>query len=243
MAGQQIVFFDIPSKVPEKSWSINAWKTRLLLNYKGLHYTTEWLEYPEIRTRLEKHVLPNRDDTPYTIPTIRFPDGTYVMGGFQIAKEINERYPEPRFLVESRSLIEFRRVVGEIWDAFRGNYLLLVHNRVLNEASTGYFRTTREEDIGMTLEQFEKEQGGEQSWSQVGASLQKVTAMLKDNAEGPFFEGKEISYIDSLWVAFLISCRRLGEDVFQEVLERSGDTKVHTNLLEAVEPWIKRSSY
>lgn len=32
-------------------------KTRLLLNYKGLDYKTEWVEYPDIKPRLEKQYV------------------------------------------------------------------------------------------------------------------------------------------------------------------------------------------
>jgi len=76
MASDQIVLFDLASRPPRSTWSLNPWKSnsparldhrqepvqdeltrsyhvaRLLLNYKGLNYRTEWLEYPEIAPRL-----------------------------------------------------------------------------------------------------------------------------------------------------------------------------------------------
>lgn len=69
MASEQIVLFDLASRPPRSTWSLNPWKSdtppldqntqadkltaRLLLNYKGLNYRTEWLEYPEIQPRLQ----------------------------------------------------------------------------------------------------------------------------------------------------------------------------------------------
>lgn len=49
-----LVLFDLPSKDRCHCWSLNPWKTRLLFNYKGLDYTTEWVEYPDIKSTFEK---------------------------------------------------------------------------------------------------------------------------------------------------------------------------------------------
>ncbi|KAH7153819.1 hypothetical protein DER46DRAFT_611994 [Fusarium sp. MPI-SDFR-AT-0072] len=57
MSENEITFFDIPSRSPQVCWSMNTWRTRLLLNYKGLDYKTEWLEYPEIKERLSEQYV------------------------------------------------------------------------------------------------------------------------------------------------------------------------------------------
>ena len=69
----EIILFDLPSRAG-KAWSLNPWKSKLLLpfksgdpamtmtdptltpflarlalNYKGLPYRTEWIEYPDLR--------------------------------------------------------------------------------------------------------------------------------------------------------------------------------------------------
>ncbi|KAK0215070.1 hypothetical protein IW262DRAFT_1440636 [Armillaria fumosa] len=43
-----ITIYDIPSIAPGSDWSPDVWKVRYVLNYKGLSYQTEWVEYPDI---------------------------------------------------------------------------------------------------------------------------------------------------------------------------------------------------
>lgn len=39
----QYVLYDIPTKDPVRCWSWNVWKSRFVLNFKGLDYVTEWV--------------------------------------------------------------------------------------------------------------------------------------------------------------------------------------------------------
>lgn len=66
----QIILFDLPSK-DRCAWSLNPWKSksrdflsnmkyqayqflaRLALNFKGIDYKTEWLEYPDIAAKFK----------------------------------------------------------------------------------------------------------------------------------------------------------------------------------------------
>lgn len=66
----EILLFDMARKGGNNCWSPNVWKSRpsptspallylrslsarLVLNYKGLPYTTEWLTHPEIESKLK----------------------------------------------------------------------------------------------------------------------------------------------------------------------------------------------
>jgi hypothetical protein len=70
MSSDQIILYDLPSKPPCQSWSLNPWKStrqnhhpfyaytdttlaRLLLNYKGIPYKTEWIEYPDVEPKFK----------------------------------------------------------------------------------------------------------------------------------------------------------------------------------------------
>jgi hypothetical protein len=46
-----------------------------------------------------------------------------------------------------------------------------------------------------------------------------------------------------VWGGFLIFLRRIGEDVLEEGLRRSGGREVHEALLRGLEPWTKRCDY
>lgn len=64
------ILFDLPTKAPRKAWSLNPWKctatlsctaklnadyplARLVLNYKGIDYETEWTAYPDIAPKFK----------------------------------------------------------------------------------------------------------------------------------------------------------------------------------------------
>ncbi|KAK3936413.1 hypothetical protein QBC46DRAFT_395128 [Diplogelasinospora grovesii] len=243
MASNQIILFDLPSKPPCSAWSLNPWKTRLLLNYKGLDYKTEWLEYPNIKPTLEKHIPPNETGTPYTIPAIRLPDGTYMMDSRKIANYIEQKHPSPPVHLDSPYLAKLEAIMPRLMTELRGIYIPLIPKRLLNEASVPYWNETRTKAVGMSLDQLEKERGGDIGWSAVAPLLQEVTALLKENTEGPFFMGKTVSYADFVWAGFLIFCQRIGQDVYEEALKRSGDAKVHEDLMEAVKPWSQRNDH
>ncbi|KAI8962535.1 putative glutathione S-transferase [Daldinia sp. FL1419] len=240
MANQEIVLFDLPSKSPKKAWSYNPWKTRFVLNYKNLPYKTEWVEYPDIRGKFQDH-LPKSDH--YTIPTIILPDGTWVTDSFTIADVLEEKYPEPSLHLDSPYLAKVKELLVETFAPLRSIYVPGVFNRLLNDASKPYFRRTREEIFGATLEEVAEKKGGEPAWKAAQPAIEKVTALLKENADGPFFEGKTVGFADFAWASFLIFFKTIGEDIYQGILEHSGDPTVHEKLLEAVKPWYERSDH
>ncbi|KAK1753214.1 putative glutathione S-transferase [Echria macrotheca] len=237
----EIILFDIPSK-ERTTWSYNPWRTRLLLAYKGLKYRTEWLEYPEIRTRLENHVPNDGSQTPYTVPAILLPDGTYVMHSRRILETLNARYPAtPHLPYDTPSLQPLWNSLEPLMGHFRGVYAPRVASRILGEGSLEYFRRTRAVDFEMdSLEEVERKLGGDVAYDGMEASLREVTALLGRNKEGPFFEGDKVAHADFVWAGILLFMKRLGDDVFEEVMRRSGDEGVHLALLEAVKPWTQQ---
>ncbi|KAI1424346.1 putative glutathione S-transferase [Xylaria sp. FL1777] len=243
MATSKIVLFDLGSKGPKnQTWSLNPWKTRLVLNYKGLDYETEWLEYPEIKPRLQKH-LPEGIEK-YTIPTVIMPDGTYIMDSWKIVQAIEKDYPSPSLHLDSplRERVEGHLFIGR--EALRPVSSMKIINRLLKEQNHEYWYETRSKAAGMPLEQFEKEYGQDgKSYKEAAPHFQAVTAILKEDASGPFFMGSTLSYTDFVWAGFLLFCRRIGDDVFQSVLEATGDGDVHLKLLKALEPWSARDDY
>ena len=86
-----IVFYDIASKEPRTTFAANPWKCRLALNLKGVKYSTQWVEMPDITAVREKLGVPaNRtlpDGTPYhTLPVIHdTATGALIGDSFEIA--------------------------------------------------------------------------------------------------------------------------------------------------------------
>ncbi|KAI0097882.1 putative glutathione S-transferase [Nemania sp. FL0031] len=240
MASSKIVFFDLPSKDPIHAWSLNTWKTRLILNYKGIDYETEWLEYPEIKPRLQPHFPDNEE---FTVPTVKMPDGTYIMDSLVIARELEKQYPSPDLQIDSPLRQKYMDELSKTFGGLRPEYILRVPNILLNEVNHDYWHRTRSEYVGMPLEKFVEEGSGEQAFQKAAPFLQNMTAMLKENDKGVFFLGDTISYVDFCHAGFLVMFRRLGDDIFNKVLEATGDPEVHLKFLEGLEPWIKRDNY
>ncbi|KAF4963831.1 hypothetical protein FSARC_8191 [Fusarium sarcochroum] len=239
MASEQYVLFDLPSRDPLGSWSLNPWKSRFLLNFKGIDYKTEWLEYPDIKPTLEPHVSANPSTGTWTIPTVKFPDGTYIMDSDKIADRIEKEHPEPSTHRDSPVLPKLFAVMPRLMGSLRPIYFTNVPGRILNEKSVPYWHETRSKLAGQPLDQFYKEKGGQEAWDGAKAPLQEVEALLKENSDGPFFLGKTPSYADFVWASFLIFLQRNG--VIEELYKISVDSQVHKDLLEATAPWHKRN--
>ncbi|KAH7001451.1 hypothetical protein EDB80DRAFT_722304 [Ilyonectria destructans] len=241
MSSDHIVLFDIPSKPPQAAWSLNPWKTRLLLSFKGLDYKTEWLEYPDIKPTLEPHVPANPATGTWTIPTVRFLDGTYLMDSRKIVQRIEELHPEPSIHLDSPTLAKLETIMPRLMEALRGIYFLSVPRELLSERGIEHWYKTRPQMAGMPLEQLEKERGGQFAWDAGQPIFREVEALLKENQEGPFFLGKTVSYADFVWVGFLLFMQRIG--AIDEIFKIAGDSQLHKDILEASAPWHKRNDY
>ncbi|KOS19318.1 hypothetical protein ESCO_001411 [Escovopsis weberi] len=199
------------------------------------------LEYPSIKPSFE-HAFAEKLAA-YTIPVVRFPDGTHVMDSGRIADAIEARYPEPSIRMDSPYVAKVEELMTQIVPSIFGLFVNRVPERLLNTVSADYFRPTREQRVGMPLDQYEKVAGGQIAIDKARPFIQQLTALLGENAGGPFFMGDTVCYGDLTWAAFLIFSRRVGEDMFEEIMSMVGDRGVHERLLEAIAPWAKRCSY
>ncbi|WPG98797.1 Hypothetical protein R9X50_00159300 [Acrodontium crateriforme] len=105
-----IVFYDIASAKPLRTFAPNPWKTRLALNLKGIPYRTEWIDMPDIHDVREKLGVPaNRthaDGTPYhTLPVIHDPSTNAIVGDtFEIALYLDKQYPDRPTLIQPSAI-------------------------------------------------------------------------------------------------------------------------------------------
>lgn len=101
-----IIFYDIASSPPLRTFAVNPWKTRYALNSKGLPYQTKWIDLPDIASvRQELGVPANRtlpDGTSYhTLPAIHDAwTGKIVGDSFEIALYLDKTYPTARTLIQ-----------------------------------------------------------------------------------------------------------------------------------------------
>ncbi|KAL9127177.1 MAG: hypothetical protein Q9217_003885 [Psora testacea] len=227
-----IEFFDLPSRPPNAAWSLNPWKTRLILNYKSLPYHTTWLEYPDIEPTFKAvGIPPNIQGTAaYTIPTIKLPKkkdddddndngrGRYIMDSLKIAQELEKLYPEPSLHLDDPVLEQVLELTPACVASLGGVLMPKVPRTLLNPASVEYFERTRAARFGMPLAQLEKEKGGENAWKEAEPALKKLGELLKGKG-GPFFLGEEVSYADFIVVGALECFRRLGDGILERMIE------------------------
>ena len=94
---------------------------------------------------------------------------------------------------------------------------------VLRSDSVAYFEAARAARFGMPLNVLEKDKGGEGAWEKAGAGLDTLEELVKGGEfkvdAGPFVLGSEVSYADFVVVAVLAGFRRIGEDLFERIVE------------------------
>ncbi|RGP76908.1 hypothetical protein FLONG3_4991 [Fusarium longipes] len=240
MSSDTITLFDIPTKPPQVCWSMNIWRTRLLLNFKGLDYKTEWLEYPQIKERLSQHVSPNEQGPEFTLPAIQMPDGTYVMDSYKIVDFIEEKYPEPSLSLNHPMQLRLRASMVKFMTQMVPIYVPGVAKNILGDDSLDFFLSTRQEDVGMPLYEYgEKNSPG--ALDRAEPFAREITELLKENTSGPYFLGDTVSYTDFIWAGILLFFQCLGDKEYHEVLEKTGDAEVHTQFLEGLSKWTKRN--
>ncbi|KAK6082853.1 hypothetical protein SCUP234_04177 [Seiridium cupressi] len=201
----EITVFDIPSRDPCRSWSLNTWKTRLALHYKGIDYNAEWVEFPDIEELAKSYGLaPNDTSDPhahaYTIPIIRFKDSKsgkseYVMDSRAIAEELERRYPSPSLLLEDPLLPEVEAFMPKVWTPLIPVLMGNLPRNVLTETSASYYHKTRSARDGAPLDEIERRGGGDVAWNGCREPLNELDAKLKKNG-GPFLLGQTPSYAD-----------------------------------------------
>lgn len=237
---------------------------RLVLNYKGIDYKTEWIEYPDLVPTLKSYGLaPNDPNAPgyfadYTSPAIRYDDGTYMMDSWKIAHELEKRYPSPSLHLDDPVVGQVMETLGKIFPPLRPHIIPKVPRVLLNERSAEYFERTRKESFGMPLAQVEAEMATEESWEKAKQPIKDIADLLKKNG-GPYFLGKTgkesnvsgkcnigraddctVSYADFIFVGYLQFLNRVDEKLFQRFM---GFDPSFGELFEACKEWLARDDH
>ena len=182
---------------------------------------------------------PNAEGTPYTIPAIRFPDGSCMMDSRKIATELEKRFPEPSMHLDAPELRQVEETITKCFSPLRNTFLPKVPGALLNPVSAEYFERTREERFGMPLAQLDKERGGEIGWKEAEPALQELGALLRAKG-GPFVLGNTVSYADFIILGMIQFARRIHEDLYQRAIAAEPSFKT---LYEASRTWLERDDH
>ncbi|KAF3937028.1 hypothetical protein ABW19_dt0210018 [Dactylella cylindrospora] len=236
MSSTTYTLFDIPTKSdPPRSWSPNCWRARAVLNYKGVPYETEWIEYPDIRVRLAEMGLPSKGGLfPYTLPMLRVtitpPDGSdpqikYLTDSLDIVKYINDNHPSPPFDFNTSPISdETDKFLQENFlNAFCGLVLPEVAN-ILPPRSCEYFLQTRPVWMKMSVAEFQKMKIEQGAWKELEEGMKKLKEFLGRNG-GPLLLGEEeVTFGDVRVLSYMIWAREGStEEVYGKILEWGGE--------------------
>ncbi|KAI5884889.1 uncharacterized protein SCHCODRAFT_01164723 [Schizophyllum commune H4-8] len=173
----QIILYDMATKVGP--YSLNTWRTRYALNFKGLPFTTVWLELCDVERELSAAGAP---------PSGTWPDGR---PQYTIARYLDETYPDSRTLFPHGTVSLQHAFVGEFISkvvfpsfpiALEGCYA------VMPERTRVYFRETREKMFGKTLEEIWGDKAAvEKGWADVKKGLDWLEGVIKENGDDKLF--------------------------------------------------------
>ncbi|CAF9916288.1 MAG: hypothetical protein HETSPECPRED_002814 [Heterodermia speciosa] len=232
-----LILYDLPSKGRCACWSLNPWKTRLALNYKGIDYETKWLEYPDVAPTLKSFGLsPNSEGTHYTIPAVQLPDGIVMMDSRKIASELEHRYPSPSLRLDSPVLKKVEGLIPRLTAPLVGVFMPKVPNGLLNPPSAEYFERTRAERFGKTLSDLGTDSDEEKAWAQVESPLKEMGEILKAEG-GPFALGKTVSYADFVIVSLLQYAKRVDEAIYERAVAIEPSLRT---VFDASKQWLER---
>ncbi|TDZ16441.1 Glutathione S-transferase-like protein ustS [Colletotrichum orbiculare MAFF 240422] len=221
----KITFYDLARRVkPNRCWSYNAWKTRLVLNYKKIPYTTAWVNHDTIGPTLEAigiRANASEQGFPYTVPTIQLPGKAAITDSAVIVTELESLYPFPALNLDSDLQNEADRVTFMTCMPLFAIYMPEVARSIIEESTVPTFNNSREKRFGMTLEELERARGGEQAWkaAEPGMSAMKNLLTSRKMDEGPFILGSQVCYADFILVASLETLRKAGNGMFERFLE------------------------
>ncbi|KIM38462.1 hypothetical protein M413DRAFT_75837 [Hebeloma cylindrosporum] len=212
-----ITFYDIPSTNPGRACSPNTFKARYTLNFKGIPYVTEWVEFPDIEPLCKKLGIPltskNAEGSDYySLPAIYDPStGVYLSDSLVIAEYLEKTYPgTPQVFPDNTIALQLSFVsafygnIGAIWD-----FITPAACAKLNPRSIEYYRRTRKIWLGKEMEDVApKGEAAVAQWAQFKNGLAKVDAWYaKNGGEGPFLLGKTPSWGDITVASCLILFR------------------------------------
>ncbi|KAG2123819.1 hypothetical protein DEU56DRAFT_828854 [Suillus clintonianus] len=92
---QPIILYDIPSKLPKKTWSPKSSKMRFCLGHKGLPYEVIWVEFRDISATMKDIGASPTAGEIYSLPVIKDPNtGAVISHSDTITKYLDETYPD-----------------------------------------------------------------------------------------------------------------------------------------------------
>ncbi|KAH9480823.1 Glutathione S-transferase-like protein ustS [Psilocybe cubensis] len=217
-----IVLYDVPSTSPGYSMSLNTWRTRYCLNYKGLPFITEWVEFPHLESLYAKlGIVPKAmkaNGSPhYTVPVIYDPlTNKSIYDSMAIAEYLDQQYSDTPQIFPHNT-IGLAQTFTEAFMSYippARELLIWTIFVCLRPPSIQYFRDDMEAKVGKKLEDLVPDDQLSAHMTALQGVLEKINNLYAKNAgKGPFIMGEELSWADVVVAGFLMCFRvSTGED-------------------------------
>ena len=157
-----------------------------------------------------------------------------------IALALEQEFPEPSVRLDSPVLKLVEEAMAVVYRYLRFVLMPRMPRECLSGPTIAWHREARKQSFGMTLEEVEAQYGGEPAWEKATPGLERVAAILKHDANGPFCLGSTPSYADFLIIGFLEWCRCLGGGTFERVV---GIDEAFKDVYDACGPWLERNDH
>ncbi|KAJ5217235.1 glutathione s-transferase [Penicillium chermesinum] len=238
-----ITLYDLARRVqPNQCWSYNVWKTRMALNYKGIPYTTAWVNHVTLRPTLESIGIPpntSNQGFEYSVPTIQLSDGSALTESSLIAAKLEEIQPSPSLHLDAALQAEADKVVRMACFPLYARYMPLVAREIIDESTLPAFEKTREARFGMTLQEMEAK-AGDGIWDAAEPGFVAAGKLLSEHKvdEGPFILGSQVCYADFILVAMFEAFKRADQGMFERAIGRNAAFQA---LYDACQEWVQNA--
>ncbi|KAI1264455.1 hypothetical protein F5Y18DRAFT_82170 [Xylariaceae sp. FL1019] len=244
-SASSISFYDFaggPGENPPKLQAPNPWKIRYALNYKGIPYHTEFVDFPDIpsvRQSLNVKTIDTYADgsTRYTLPILKDESTNALIGEtWDMAVYLEKQYPQGPSLFPNGSIGLIKSFNEYVETAFAPFQPLCIDEFPFNPETAD---KTKSNMLG---------RWGKKSWDEAilkpdarAQSLRNLAAVLTNVAalyeltDGPFMMGGDKPSFADFSVAARLGIFECSMKEWNDIKEWNGG--VWRRLLQALEPW------
>ncbi|KAI9288764.1 hypothetical protein BC943DRAFT_356765 [Umbelopsis sp. AD052] len=187
-------------------WSPNTWKTRFLLNIKGLDYTTKYLHFLDIPQVIGELVPEGRR----CVPCITDVNGKTIQDSKEIALYLEEKYPSPSIFHGGAGIHFFFNdwsMQNIVFLPFRMTILKLFHE--LDEEAQVYYRKSREDVFKQSLEEYAGD-----SEEHLQALNKQLALVAKSLANYDYLTGDKPGWADICLASYIIMLEKFDPETF-----------------------------
>ncbi|KAF9465917.1 hypothetical protein BDZ94DRAFT_276696 [Collybia nuda] len=222
----KITFLDIPTRVSNPT-SLNTWKVRLVLNFKGLQYETRWVPSADIQSVCKSLNIPPTGTKPtgdphYTLPAIidytrSSSNPEIISDSTPIIQYLEHTYPSPSHkLFPAGMEAEYRAFETFLLQDIMKHAPSLWFVDTLNAKSPrdqADFRARIEGRFGKKFEEIEL-QGAEReaAWKDVERALGSLSNFFPGGKGKKYLTGDVVSFPDFALCGFLLFIKNISPD-------------------------------